>query len=225
MVESIPILSAISEALSPHMPLTAMRILSPGSRELKMAHSIAAWPGPLTARVTRFWVWNAYWMPLFIWFIIWKQNQNMLNYDRITNKTGPLFPTSLIQATLTCIMCRPTSIDTMSSAVYLLKMQMFWCSKWIWILPSFTSLSCCSKCLLLYFLKHQRGYFEEYWWPWFKILWNIFMLRHCKKSWLPHNFIMFWSQTGQVNCFYKLNIKQLSCQESSNQRLGWFGSF
>lgn len=66
----LPILSAISAARSPQMPLTAVSTLSPASTVLKMAHSIAVWPVPLTAKVITFWVWNKYWIPLLMSFII-----------------------------------------------------------------------------------------------------------------------------------------------------------
>lgn len=69
--QALPILSAMSAARSPHMPLTADSTLSPGSTVLKMAHSMAVWPVPLTARVMLFWVWNMYWIPLLMSFIIW----------------------------------------------------------------------------------------------------------------------------------------------------------
>lgn len=49
---TVPILSAMSAARSPHMPFTAVTTLSPGSTELKMAHSMAVCPVPLTAKVT-----------------------------------------------------------------------------------------------------------------------------------------------------------------------------
>lgn len=67
----LPILSAISAARSPQMPLTAVRTLSPASTALKRAHSIAVWPVPLTAKVIMFRVWNMYWIPLLMSFIIW----------------------------------------------------------------------------------------------------------------------------------------------------------
>lgn len=66
----LPILSAISAARSPQMPLTAVSTLSPASTVLKMAHSIAVWPVPLTAKVITFWVWNKYWIPLLMSLII-----------------------------------------------------------------------------------------------------------------------------------------------------------
>lgn len=66
----LPILSAISAARSPQIPLTAVRTLSPASTALKMAHSIAVWPVPLTAKVIMFRVWNMYWIPLLMSLII-----------------------------------------------------------------------------------------------------------------------------------------------------------
>lgn len=71
----IPILSAISAARSPQIPLMAIRTLSPGSTVLKMAHSMAVWPEPLTAIVMLFCVWKAYWIPFLMSFIIWRRNK------------------------------------------------------------------------------------------------------------------------------------------------------
>lgn len=76
----LPILSAISAARSPQMPLTAVKTLSPASTALKMAHSIAVWPVPLTAKVIVFRVWNKYWIPSLMSFITW--HEKWTNVDR-----------------------------------------------------------------------------------------------------------------------------------------------
>lgn len=75
----LPILSAISATRSPQMPLMATRTLSPGSTVLNTAHSMAACPEPLMAKVMLFCVWKAYWIPFLMSFMICKTANEVLS--------------------------------------------------------------------------------------------------------------------------------------------------